>query len=107
VAVPVYGGEPLSRAATQRLLRAAPTAERRTEAEVREVLKDALGIEALERMFDDAVEGRRQALVAERRSMKAQMAGREGARTAEWLQGIDDLSPGSFDLLALTIFYPS
>jgi hypothetical protein len=107
VAVPVYGGEPLGRAATQRLLRASPIAQTRTEVEVKEALVDALGVEGLERLFDDAVEARRQELAAERRAMKRQMEGREGAQAAEWLQGIDDLSQGSFDLLAVTVLCPA
>jgi hypothetical protein len=38
--------------------------------------------------------------------MKQQMEGREGAQAAEWLQGIDNLSPGSSDLLTITILFP-
>jgi hypothetical protein len=52
------------------------------------------------------VETRRQELVAERRRMREQMEQQEGAQAAAWLQGIDDLSPGSFDLLTVTVFYP-
>jgi len=104
VAVPVYGGEPLGRAATQRLLRATPSAETHTELEVKEALEDALGLEGLEQLFRDAVEVRRQELAAERLAMKRQMERWEGAQTAEWLQGIDDLSRGSHDLLARQSF---
>jgi superfamily II DNA or RNA helicase len=106
VAVPLYGGQPLGRAAIQRLLRVTPTAETRTELEVTETLAGALGIEALERWFGDAVERQREELAAERQAMKRQMEGRDGVQGAEWLQGIDDLSPGSFDLLTLTVHYP-
>jgi hypothetical protein len=82
---------------------------------VQEVLQDALAIKGLERLLADAVEARRQELVAERRSMKRpfdqaqdrQMEQREGTRAAEWLQGIDDLSPGSYDLLTVMIMYPA
>ena len=60
------------------------------------------------------MEARQQELVAERRSMKQpldkaqdrQMEQREGAQTAEWLRGIDDLSPGSFDFLTVTVLWP-
>ncbi|MBN1814789.1 MAG: hypothetical protein JXA14_23320, partial [Anaerolineae bacterium] len=107
VAVPVYGGAPLDRAATRRLLRASPTAEIRTEVEVKETLVDALGIEDLDGVFARAVEARRLELAAERYSMKQQMEGREGAQAAEWLVGIDNLSRGSFDLLAVTCYYPN
>jgi hypothetical protein len=60
-----------------------------------------------ERLLNDAVEARRQELVFERRGMQAQMEEWEGAQAAEWLQGIDDLSPGSLDPLAVTVFYPA
>ncbi len=114
VAVPVYGGEPLGRAATQRLLRATPSAETRTEAEVKETLSDALGIEALERLFGDAVETRREEIAAERHAMvrpfaqaqDRQTEGREHVPSAGWLRGIDELSPGSSDLLTITILFP-
>jgi hypothetical protein len=106
VAVPVYGGEPLSRRAAQRLLQVTPTADTRTEREVKEALVDALGIGMQEQWFGDAVEARRQELVAERRSMKQQVESREGAPAVEWLQGIDDLSPGSLNLLAIAILFP-
>ncbi len=106
VAVPVYGGGPLDAEAARRRLRVTPSSETRTEAEVREALADALAIEGLEELLEDTVETRRQELVAERRNMKRQMEQREGAQTAEWLRGIDDLSPGSFDLLTVTVYYP-
>ena len=106
VAVPVYGGEPLDPEATRRLLCATPSPETRTEAEVREALADALGMEGLERLLSDAVENRRRALVAERRRMRQQMEEREGTRSAEWVKGIDQLSPGSFDVLGVTLLWP-
>jgi hypothetical protein len=46
-------------------------------------------------------------MVAERRSMKQHLKQREGAQPAEWLEGIDDLSRGSFDMLTLTVYYPA
>ncbi len=107
VAVPVYGGKPLDAETTRRLLRATPSPETRTEAEARETLADALTIEGLAMLLEDAVEARRRELVAERRRMRQQMEQRGSAQAAEWLRGIDDLSPGSFDLLAVTVYYPA
>ncbi|MBE9506639.1 MAG: SWF/SNF helicase family protein, partial [Chloroflexi bacterium] len=106
VAAPVYGGGPLDAETTQRLLQASPSPEIRTEAEVRETLADALAVNRLETLLQEAVEARRRKLVAERRSMRQQMEQREGAQAAEWLRGIDDLSSGSFDLLAVAVLYP-
>jgi hypothetical protein len=115
MAVPVYGGEwsvlngqhtAVGGEEARRLWEVLPSAETRTESEVREVLTDALTIQGLERLLEDAVETRRGELVAERHSMKQQMEQREGAQAAEWLQGIDELSPGSFDLLTVTVLWP-
>lgn len=106
VAIPVYGGEPLDAGATRRLLEVSPSPETRTEGEVQETLADALAIEALETLLEEMVEARRRELVAERRSMRRQMEQREGAQVAEWLHGIDDLSPGKFDLLTVTVYFP-
>jgi superfamily II DNA or RNA helicase len=107
VAAPVYGGDPLPAEATRRLLSARPSAEVRTEAEVREALADALNAEGLETLLENTVEARRQELVAERRRMCEQAAQREDAPAAEWLRGIDDLAPGSFDLLAAAVLFPA
>jgi len=107
VAVSVYGDKPLDAEATRRLLHAMPSPETRTEAEVQEALADALAIERLEPLLEDAVEARRQALVAERQRMRQQMEQQGGTQAAEWLQGIDDLSPGNFDLLTVTILFPA
>ena len=107
VAVPVYGGEPLDAEATRRLLQVSPSPETRTEGEVRETLADVLGIEVLETLLEKEVEARRRELTAERRQMREQMEQREGAQAAEWLRGIDDLAPGSFDLLTVTVLFPA
>jgi hypothetical protein len=73
---------------------------------VKETLADALGMPELEQLFGDAVEARRRELVAERRAMKSQMEERDSVQEAGWLRGIDDLSPGSLDLLTVTILFP-
>jgi hypothetical protein len=74
---------------------------------VQEALADALAMEGLDTLLEDAVEARRRELVAERARMREQMQAVEGAQPAEWLQGIDDLAPGSFDLLTVTVLFPA
>ena len=106
VALPVYGGDVLGKEATHSLLTAAPSAAMRTEAEVREILSETLAIEVLDNTLERSVEARRRELVAERRAMQRSIDRRQGGRVAEWLEGIDDLSPGSFDVLAITVMYP-
>jgi len=39
--------------------------------------------------------------------MLARLHTRPGAREAEWLQGLDNLSPGTYDVLTLTILFPT
>ena len=109
VAAPVYSScsDDFSRSYATRLLKARPSPDTRTEGEVREALTDALAIDGLEALLAGTVETRRQELVAERRRMREQMEQREGMQAAAWLQGIDNLSPGSFDVLTLTLLWPS
>ena len=63
-------------------------------------------IEGLEGVLGEAVEKRRQDLVAEGRSMNQQLKQREGTQTPEWLQELDDLPPRGFDLLTVTVLWP-
>jgi hypothetical protein len=88
------------------LLDPAPSRQTRTEGEVREVLGDALAILDLGNLLEGAVEERRQELVAERERMRRQMEQQGGSQPAEWLRGIDDVVPGSFDLLTVTVLLP-
>jgi len=59
----------------------------------------------LETLLAGAVEKRRQELVAERQRMQRPV--RSSSQPAEWLKGIDDLAPGSFDLLTVTVLFPA
>jgi uncharacterized protein with von Willebrand factor type A (vWA) domain len=90
----------------RRLWEVEPSPQTRTTGELREVLTDALSLQGLERLLEDAVEKRRQELVAERESMRGQMEERTSTQAVEWLKGIDDLSPGSFDMLTVTVLFP-
>jgi len=103
VAVPVFGGEALPESDTRRLLQPQLSAATRTQLEVQEALEDTLLNEQLTDFFNQAVDARRQTLVTEREAMLARLHARPGAHEAEWLQGLDDLSPGTFDVLTVTI----
>ena len=108
VALPIYADPPmpLAQDETQRLVAGAPVSGTRAEVEVREALRDALGIEELETMLSAQVDARRQELVGQRRAMLAAHAENTADQPAEWLQGIDRVAPGSFDVLSLTIIFP-
>jgi len=109
VALPLYPLEPevLGWERALALADADPGAQTRTEAEVQEALRDAFALPGLEALLEDAVEARRQALAAERGRMREQMHAHQGAQPAEWLAGSDDLAPGSFDLLTVTVLFPA
>ena len=109
VAVPVYSRHPssVSRQQKARLVDAQPSSQTRTDAEVKEVLGDALAIEELDDLLEDAVEARRRELVVEREHMREQMERQDSSQPGEWLAGIDDLAPGSFDLLTAMVLFPA
>jgi hypothetical protein len=109
VAVPVYSRQSsaVSRQQAARLVDAQPSSQTRTDAEVKEVLGDALAIKGLDDLLENAVETRRRELVTEREHMREQMERQEGSQPGEWLAGIDDLAPGSFDLLTATVLFPA
>ena len=108
MAVPVYGrpASLVKRQRAARLVDARPSSQTRTEAEVREALADALAIEGLDELLEDVVKTRRWDLVAERERMREQMEQQKGSQPADWLEGINDLSPGSFDMLTVTVLFP-
>ncbi len=109
VALPVYSDQlsAFSRQQALAWLNAQATAEIRLEDEVKETLQDALNIPDLNKALMQAVEARRAALVAERQAMRERLEARGSAHTLVWLQGIDDLAPGMFDLLTVTVLFPA
>jgi hypothetical protein len=112
VAVPVYSLEPevVTGEPVEPLLEPEPSGQTRTEGEVREALEDTLGIPELDGLLEGAVEERREELVAERermqRPVRSARPDRSSSQPAEWLEGIDDLAPGSFDVLTVTVLFP-
>jgi hypothetical protein len=108
IAVLMYGLEPkaITGEGLAALLNPKPSDQTRTDSEVREALRDALCLSELDSLLEGAVEERREQLVAERKRMRRQMEQQGGSQPAEWLEGIDDLAPGSFDLLTVTVLFP-
>ena len=105
VAVPVYGGKPRRGEAVRSLVEAKPEAETLPPVDVLEDLELVLEMEGLETLLGTAVNARLEELIAERRKLKQQMEAQGGEQLA-WLQGIDDVSPASFDLLTVRLLYP-
>ena len=105
VAVPVYGGKPRWGEAARPLVEAEPAAETLPPADVLEDLELVLERRDLETLLKTAVDARLEELITERRKLKQQMEAQGGQQLA-WLQGIDDVSPASFDLLTVRLLYP-
>ncbi len=106
VAVRVYGEQVVDAPTTRALLAAQAAPQTRTVAEVQETLTDALNLASLSARLTAAVAARRAELAAERQEMQRQMVAREGTQAA-WLRGIAELSPGSYDMLTVTVYYPA
>ncbi len=109
VALPVYSDQPSAFSFQQATawLEARATDEIRLEEEVKEALRDALDIPNLNKLLMQAVEARRTVLVAERQAMRARLEAQENAQALAWLRGIDDLAPGMFDVLTVTVLFPA
>ncbi len=109
VALTVYSEQPSAFSLQQASawLNAEATAETRLENEVKEALRDALDIPDLNKVLMQAVEARRAALVAERQAMRARLEAQENAQALACLHGIDDLAPGMFDVLTVTVLFPA
>jgi hypothetical protein len=108
VGLPVYGDDTLSDDRVQDLLDPDPSAQTRTDEEVRETIDDLFDLRPnLNDTLRAAVDTRRQEIIAERRSMQSELAESEGHQTTAWTEGIADIAEGSFDVLAMTVYYPA
>ena len=107
VGLPVYGDGTFDDATVDRLLQAEPTPQTRTDAEVQETLRDLFDLrENVDETLQAAVDQRRRQLVEERTSMQQELA-EQNAQATAWTEGIADISAGSFDVLAMTVYYPA
>ena len=100
LALPVYGDQPFDNETTVRLWNAIPAAGTLTIAEQQEVLAEALQRADLTGHIEAQLETRRQALIAERQSLRASL------QEASWLAGVDEIAVGSWDLLAVKVLWP-
>jgi hypothetical protein len=104
VGKPVYGDRRLSRGVLASLLNAKPVPGERTSGEVQEELEEVLTRPDLETCFERAVEERMRELSEERSHLRDHLTSADNE--VAWLEGIDDLTPAAYDVLAVTIFYP-
>jgi hypothetical protein len=100
-------GELLARGDDARSLwRVRRTAESISEADVQEDASLILTAPRLQTVITEAVEAQRAQLIAERTQLRLRLTD-AGEAPPAWLQGIDQLTIGSYDLLSITLLYPA
>lgn len=104
VSVELHSDKTLNKEEIHRLLSSSPESDTRKANEIIEDIKDSLNRKNLQNLVLSKAEERCQELVSERRKMKKDL---ESRGEQQWLEGIEDLSVGSLDLLTITLFYPS
>ncbi|MCJ7430180.1 DEAD/DEAH box helicase [Candidatus Bathyarchaeota archaeon] len=100
----VHGGDIFSQADVNALSCSIPVVHTRTEAEMKEDLSAALSKLNLETALRKRAEERCAELAIERGQVKKSL---EGRGEQQWLEGIDNLSVASVDLLCVTVYYPA
>jgi len=105
--VPVYGDGTLPEEQIQRLMDPDPSPQTRTDEEVRGTIDDLFEIHGdISGHLRESVDRRRTEIVEERRSIQEELA-EEEARATAWTEGIADIAEGSYDVLAMTVYYPA
>jgi hypothetical protein len=102
IAIPVYGDQPLDAEKTRVLIHAKPTPGTLTMQEQKEVIADALKRADFEKHADELIEARKKSLIEERRALQSKLT---DAGQAPWLAGADQISIGSWDLLAVKVLW--
>jgi hypothetical protein len=107
VGVPVYGDGTLSEEQIQRLMDPDPSPQTWTDEEVRGTIDDLFEIHGdISGHLRESVDERRAEIMEERRSIQEELAEEEAQATA-WTEGIADIAEGSYDVLAMTVYYPA
>ena len=102
VAIPVYSPTPLSSEETMRLLKAESVAGHLVQEDIQEELEAALALGDLKGLIEKQILVRKEEIAAERQAFRASLQ-----RDAQWLEATDELSVGSWDLLAVQILWPA
>ncbi len=102
IAFPVYSERTLSDAETSRMMNAAPASGSLSNDEVQEVLGDVLSRYDLKKVIEENIAARKKHIAAERKTIRESLQ-----RDAEWLEKAEELSIGSWDLLAVKILWPA
>jgi hypothetical protein len=102
IAIPVYGEQPFDAETTRKLVHAKPVAGKLTMQEQKDVIAESLNRADFESHADELIEARKKSLAEERRSLQSKLT---DAGQAPWLKGADEISVGSWDLLAVKVLW--
>ena len=92
---------------TQKILRARPEAGCITEDVWKEFLEDAPHLKEPAPVIKKALKEHMEKIINERKHFKEKLQSRGSPVKEKWLEGIDDISLTSFDILAITFYIPS
>jgi superfamily II DNA or RNA helicase len=98
------GAQTLDREAASALSAAQPSPSSRTSEEISRHLEHSLKPETYAKSREQAFSNRLEELRSERKALKLKLMRDE---PQEWLQGIDDVSLASSDMLSVVVYYPA
>ncbi len=104
VGIEVYDGEILSEESVEAIKNANIVIMDRTMDEIKKDIKKSVKIPNLHQMINEQTNQRCLKIIDERKQMKQKL---EDEAPKEWLEGIDKISVGSTDIMAVTLYYPS
>ena len=104
VACDLTGVHTLDREAASALSTAQPSPSSRTSEEISRHLEHSLKPEIYTKSREQAFSNRLEELRSERKALKLKLMRDE---PQEWLQGIDDVSLASSDMLSVVVYYPA
>lgn len=102
LAFPVYSDKKISHPDALKLSNAAPAKGSLTQAEISEVIADALNRQDLDTLIDERIQARLVEIIADRRTFQQSLN-----REVAWLDGSDNIKLGSRDILAINILWPA
>ena len=102
IALPVYSEQTLSDAEVSQITSASPASGSLSRDEIQEVLGDILSRYDLKKIIEENITAREKHIVVERKAIRESIH-----RDAEWLGKTEEISIGSWDLLAVKILWPA
>jgi superfamily II DNA or RNA helicase len=101
-AIPVFLDQILSDEESERLMNVATAPGNLSNTDIQEILEEILARNDLDSLIEAKLNEREKQIIAERKATRESLQ-----RDAEWLEKIEELSVGSWDLLAIKILWPA